>query len=126
VALVDLPYDRDLVAQSGTTFQFLLRYLPGGQPVDWAGWEAWMPIGRTYEDPLLELTVGNGIDFQPNGVLYIYMPVDQTSYIGALDIPKRSGTGTLRYNLMLKDPMGATFMFMRGKLFIELNVRRPK
>lgn len=124
--VVELPYERELVVQSQSTFEFLLRWSPGKLPIDWDGWDAWMAIGKSYDEPLLELTVGNGLDLQPDGKLYITMSADQTAHIATLDFPKRSGTGTLRYNLTLVDPLGKPHIFMRGKLFLELNVPRPK
>lgn len=128
MALVEkLPYETDLVVPQGATFQSAIQWLPGGVPCDFTGWDGWMPLGRDLDDPLLELTVSNGdIQFGSDGMVYITMSPEQTAELAVLDIPTKRGTSTLFYNLTLKDPLGVVWRFLRGKMFIEHDVQRPK
>lgn len=122
-----LPFETDLIVNAGATFQFMMRWLPGGVPCDFTGWDAWMPLGRDLDDPLMELTQENGeIEFRADGIVYVTMTPEQTSELAVLDIPTKRGTGTLYYNLTLKDSLGIVYRFLRGKMFIEHDVQRPK
>lgn len=127
MAVAELPYERDLVVYSGANCPFHLRWLPGGEPMDFTGWKAWMPLGTTPDDALQEITTESGeIQLTEDGYIVINMSVERTTELALLDLPKKRYTSTLFYNLNLEDPAGEITRFMRGKLLIEHDVPRPK
>lgn len=126
MALVDkLPYETDLIVAAGTTFVFVLRWLPGGEPVDLTEWDAWMPLGRSLDAPVAELTAENGeIVLGSDGLITITIGPERTAEFATLDIPTNKGTGVLYYNLTLQDTLGKVERFLRGRMYIEHDVQR--
>lgn len=127
MAVAELPYERDLVVYSGANCPFHIRWIPGGEPMDFTGWTAFMPLGTSPDDSLQEITTETGeIQLTDDGHIVINMTVERTAELSLLDIPTKRYTSTLFYNLNLIGPDGEITRFMRGKLFIEHDVPRPK
>lgn len=130
MATTKLPYEKNLVASAGATFRCDLHWTAGEESVDLSDWDAWMPLGSSIDTPLQELTIENNeLSVDSDGFIKIELSPERTLELSLLDVPTRSTqdgrTGTLFYNLTLKDPLGRVWRLMRGKLFIEHDVQRP-
>lgn len=126
MSLETLPKDQEIVIRANMTWEMYLRWVVGGEPLDWTGWGAWLSIGLDFDNPVsTELTVGDGIEFQEKGVIYLYMSPERTARLASLSATRRSGTVTFKYNLVLQDPLGKKFVFIRGDMMVEKTVLRP-
>lgn len=126
MSLETLPKEQEIVIRANRTWELYLRWTVGGEPLEWGGWSGWLSIGLDYDNPIsTELTVGDGIEFQDKGVLFLYMPPERTARLASMSSTRRSGAITFKYNLTLLDPLQKQFDLMYGDMIVNKTVSRP-
>jgi hypothetical protein len=126
--LDEYPANKDLRVQAGSTYMLTLRWFDeGGEPHNFTGWTAWMALGTSISDPFQELTTEDGgITLSSEGWIVVKLSAEKTSELAVTVKPVKKGISHLYYNIMMKDPFGEPWIFMKGIMEIVHNVPRPK
>lgn len=113
-----LPLNYEFTVYSGTSYKREFRWLPDGtDPMDFTGWSALMLIGQQLATAQVELSTDNGgITLTDQGQIFIEMTPFQTAAL----------TGPLTYyNLDLIEPDGFIRRFLRGRVSVVVDVKKP-
>jgi hypothetical protein len=119
MAAYTLPLNYEFTVYSGTSYQREFRWLPDGtNPIDFTGWSALMLIGQQLAEAQVELSTDNGgIQLTSQGQILVTMTPFQTAAL----------TGPLTYyNLDLIEPDGFVRRFLRGRVSVAVDVKKPR